>query len=423
MAVPAAMATPKNYIWVALALAFVGQMANSLVGQAIGPLAPFIMHDLSISREEIGWLSSAVRGAAVFSIFVSGWLTDKLGVRKMLGVSLVISAFFLTVAAGMPTYLAVLVPMFFSGMARGPINPATTSIVAHWFSVRSRGAAMGIKQTAVPAAGFIAGVALPGLAVLLGWRSGLTIIAVLVFLAGIICLAFYRNYPLHLDVGHAHSLTRDGLRKIMSDGNLIMMSIFAALLVGVQNSVLAFWVLYLVEARGLSEVAAGGFLSAVMVGGFVARIVLGFTSDRVFGGRRKGVLIVVSLVCIVESFVLGQMGTTLSDGWIWFFSILLGVSAVGWNGLYFAMVVQSRAREVAATVTGYSMTIQEVGNFLLPPIFGRIADSTNSYEWSWYYLVIIAALALLFLLPTREHVSPTETPAPAPSDSRSGPGR
>ena len=57
------------------------------------------------------------------------------------------------------------------GIAYGPMNPASTAMLARHTPVAARARIFSLKQTAVPIGGALAGSLTPALAQLLGWRG------------------------------------------------------------------------------------------------------------------------------------------------------------------------------------------------------------------------------------------------------------
>jgi MFS transporter, ACS family, hexuronate transporter len=80
-------------------------------------------------------------------------------------------------------------------------------------------------------------------------------------------------------------------------------------------------------------------------------------------------------------------------------AFLLGLSAMGWNGLYLTRLSESVPMHAAATAMGASLTIAFVGMFLVSPLFGLAADLTGSYGVSWLGLAgwTVVGIALGFL--------------------------
>ena len=81
---------------------------------------------------------------------------------------------------------------------------------------------------------------------------------------------------------------------------------------------------------------------------------------------------------------------------------LLGLGTMSWQGLYLALVAKVVGTRVAGVAIGLTNTVAFAGVVLLPPIFGAIADYTESYEMAWIALAVAIALPLPFLWKVRE---------------------
>ena len=81
---------------------------------------------------------------------------------------------------------------------------------------------------------------------------------------------------------------------------------------------------------------------------------------------------------------------------------LLGLGTMSWQGLYLALVSKIVGPGVAGVAIGMTNTVVFVGVVVLPPIFGFIADQTQSYEMAWTAMAVAIALPLPFLWNVRE---------------------
>ena len=84
------------------------------------------------------------------------------------------------------------------------------------------------------------------------------------------------------------------------------------------------------------------------------------------------------------------------------FAFLLGLSAMGWNGVYLTLLSESVPMHAAATAMGASLTIAFVGMFLVSPLFGLVADLTGSYAASWLGLAGWAVVGVVLGLLGRQ---------------------
>jgi MFS family permease len=124
----------------------------------------------------VGYYSALVYGfAAAISLATPRLFQRWGGIRLHQGI--------LVMAAMAMAALVTAVPIVFVlsavilGCAYGPMNPASTVMLARYTPARLRARIFSLKQTAVPAGGALAGFAAPIIAALLGWRGTMLLIA------------------------------------------------------------------------------------------------------------------------------------------------------------------------------------------------------------------------------------------------------
>src|SRR5688500_18794608 len=82
-ATPAARTRESGYMWVVLFASVLVQTTASFGNQAVSPLAPFLQEDLQLSKSQIGLIITAFFSGAVLMLTPAGWVSDRLGVRRM----------------------------------------------------------------------------------------------------------------------------------------------------------------------------------------------------------------------------------------------------------------------------------------------------------------------------------------------------
>ena len=86
-------------------------------------------------------------------------------------------------------------------------------------------------------------------------------------------------------------------------------------------------------------------------------------------------------------------------------SALLGLTALGWNGLMAAALSEVGGAERAASALGLGLTAIFAASAIAPWIFGIFADRT-SLGRCWAGVSMLAILAIVPVLRLRAHVSP-----------------
>lgn len=390
--------TASRYRWTILALAFVSQLTATLSGQVIPPLAPILQSELGLSKVEIGLFSSASFAGSWVVLLVAAYFTERFGVRIMMSMGQVVAGGVMLVMALAGSFLQALIVMFVVGLTRAVVLPGASKAIMDWFPARERATAMGIKQTGYPMAGILMAATLPALALAIGWRYAIALVGFVIIAGGVATLVTYRDQPVSGTPIERGPGMREGIKQLARIPRLWVLSAVATLLVTAQLALIAYIALYFTDVVLLPTipdeaariVAAGGFLALVQVGGVVGRVFWGIVSDRVFPGRRMSVMSALGAIAAVMALVMGY----LSPGFpLWLLIIVVfvyGSTAVGWNGLYHALVVESADRQHAAMAVGFCMTLSQIGTVGGPPLFGFIVDLTGSYQPAWLCLSLLS---------------------------------
>ena len=154
------------------------------------------------------------------------------------------------------------------------------------------------------------------------------------------------------------------------------------------------WASYSVLARRFREVPSGavaGFcgatavLAAAQVSGAVGRILWGAAADRL----RDGLLVLLGVAGLMAA---GSAAVTaLSAAWpvplMAGSFMLLGATAVGWNGVYLSEVARLSPAHAVGAVTGSAMCVTFAGVVVGPALFSALHDLAGSYARGYWLLV------------------------------------
>ena len=382
------------YVWVVLFASSLVQTTASFGNQAISPLAPFLLPDLGLNKSQLGLVLTAFYVGGIAIMTAAGWASDRLGVRRMFLVGLLGCGAPLLLASQAPGLAVLMVAMLLAGLGNGVALPSTTRAIVDWFPARHRGLAMGIKQTGVALAGAIMSLVVPPLAGLLGWRGALASIGWFTIGAGLLAWLLYREQ------GEAHagrgrgSMPAEGFRSLLRNRNLMLLSSTSLCLAAVQLSLVGFMVLFLKERLGYDATVAGRMLAITQVGGVVGRIGWGLVSDAFFGGRRKGEMVIITAGSAFSAFGLSLVGGGTPLWLLWALLLVIGLSAVGWNGISMTFVAELAGRRASATAAGLNLSFSYVGIIFGPPVFGLLVDASGSYAPAFVAAGCIGLVAL-----------------------------
>jgi sugar phosphate permease len=387
-------------MWTAYIVVFIHRLS-------IGPLSPFIKAEWDLSNTQIGGLVTAAVIGTMVSILPAGWITDRIGIKKILFIGEIVAGCFMMTMWQIPTYQMALIIMGFTGFGCGLLMPATTKGVLVWFPRNERAVVMGIKQTAVNAGGMISAAILPTIAIALGWRFGFLIVGIIAFSIGITSLILYKDPPSIASTDDtANEPTTPpsrsiSLKEFLKARDVWFLALGGFALVAVEFGVLAQLVLYLTEDLLLPVVAAAGLLALTEGGGIVGKPLSGILSDRFFGTSRKKVFLLWASIACVMCLIIAFFGDQLGWG-MYPVLFIFGVCGIGWGGLHLTLTGELAGSELAGRVTGIVNFIAEGGIAIGPLLFGYLVDTTGSYQPAWFFCVGFSVLSIIALLFVRE---------------------
>ena len=376
----------NNLRWAILALISASHIVGASAQYGISTLAPFYQDELDLSRAQVGLFISAFYLAMTGASFGAGWLADRMGVGKTtlqghLSVGVCIGA-----TALAPTFAWAFVGFFLCGLGYAFLNPASTKGVMAWFHRDERATAMGIKQTGVPTGGFFTALLAPPLVLLIGWRGAFAALGVANFLFAFIFSSLWREPPDNLTTHSAPAHESAGRQQPLDVWGFLPASFGTAIFLIGQMSLITYLPLYLKESMGFTSYWASQALAIAQGGAMVGRIGWGVASDRLFGGRRKIVLIIIGLVSVVLMIGLSLMTERSPLPLLLAIVFLAGLCIVGYQGVSYALIGELAGTTRTGVAMGLMITINAAAATLGTPFFGYIVDRSGSYALAWQSL-------------------------------------
>jgi MFS transporter, ACS family, hexuronate transporter len=129
----------------------------------------------------------------------------------------------------------------------------------------------------------------------------------------------------------------------------------------------------------------------------VGRVGWGVASDRLFGGRRKIVLILIGLLSAILIMALGFMRPQSPLYLLLPVLFLAGVCLVGYQGVSYALIGELAGKAKTGSALGMMITINAACATLGTPLFGYIVDQTGSYPIAWMLLAGALGVGVLGL--------------------------
>ena len=377
------------------------------VGTA-GVLPGFLVGSLSLQiRADLGGTLAAV-GAGVSVFFAAGALaagplgrvTERVGALTSMRLAGLVSGIAMLLMAGLGTSLPLLmVFLALAGVANGAAQPAVNLFMAQEVDMRRQGFAFGLKQSAIPAATTIGGLALPLLALPFGWRPTVAVCGALA-----LCMAFITRRRSRTVSAAAVEAAQSSERLPLSLP-LMLLAVGAACSSFAPGALAAYLVATSVDA-GIAEGTAGVVLAAGSAASLVVRIGLGIRADR---KSDYGFTMVVVLLAAgsIGFFLLATaepapllVGACIAFAFGW-----------GWPGL-FNMAVVNRWRMAPAAATGVTQAGIYVGAAAGPLTYGLLSSALG-YSTAWLITAsaLVIAAFVIWLAQTRFGSAESGTPS------------
>lgn len=354
-------------------------VTSTLLQGALGVLSRFILDEFGITRSQFGFVFAAYSLVGGLSALYIGTLADRNSRGVLMG--LFAAAGFAAVGAAFsPTYLLLVVAILFGGLALGAGNPVTNRIVAQHISMRRRGLVIGIKQAGPPLGIFLAGIALPAIAVATNWRVALST-AVLLPVVGL--LGTYLLVPGEPADRPAPSKVSDLHDKVRF---VVRWLTFIGFSVGFTNSVVtAFLPLFAQEDLALSPTLAGVVAAIMGLAGVAGRIVWGAVG-RSFERPSTALLIIAGFSA--ASFASIALSAAFGIPWLWAGAIGSGVSVLAWHAVAWLVIVDRVDVAAIGRASGMMHMGSTFGFAAGAPLAGLLLDASDSYTLMWGLLAV-----------------------------------
>lgn len=366
----------------------------SLMQFALGTLGPFLTTDLSLSRSDLGLVTGCFYLAAAVGSPVMGRMADTVGARVASLITVTLAGLGVLVLSYSGSLLALLGGALVGGAASAIANPATNLAISTM--PRPHAMLVGVKQSGVQAAAFLAGTLLPPIALATGWQGAFLACAALCALALPAAAAMPRAVPARPTV--AARAPADGGAGDGGDATVIRLAVYAALMGAGIATTNTYLVLYAHERVGLGVDTAGALLAAVGLCSVLARITATMLVERAADPQRAGVRMLTGMsaagIMATSAIALAQ---GLGPAAVWVGAIGIGLSASAFNGVAMMVVISTARSAAVARSSGRVQGAFFGGLFLSPPLFGLLVDATGAYAagWSWTILCYCAATAVM----------------------------
>jgi len=376
------------YRRLALALLIAGLSTFALL-YSVQSLLPVFAREFHVSAAESSLVVSLATGAMALMLLVASVVSDRVGRRAMMVTSLFAGSILTIVSAALPSWHALLVTRFLTGIALSGIPAIAMTYLAEEVDAKTIGGTMGLYIAGAALGGMIGRIGSSVIADWLGWRVALGSVGVICLIgafvfrwAAPVSRSFVpRRHDLASFLDSIHVLRRDaGLPWLYCEGFLLM-GAFITIYNYVSFRLLA-------PPYSLSQSAVGAIFLFYIVGSFVSTW-YGRLAGRL--GRRRVFWIPILV------FLIG-VGMTAASPLILIVAGI-GVATAGYFGAHSVASswVGRRGHAAPAQAAAFYSFFMYVGSSVLGSA-GGVAWNQGKWPGVALFTMVLLALALAVAL-------------------------
>ncbi|MEE9099052.1 MULTISPECIES: MFS transporter [Pseudomonas] len=379
--------------------------------QTFGFAIPGIQAEFGLSKETLGWASSAMLWMYAIGQAINGNLADKFGGRRImsLGAALSCAANWVTSFAG--GFVSLVLPWGINGYFQALGWAPGSRLLSNWWSAAERGKVYGFYVFAAGCASVLSYVtSVVVIDVLhLEWRWIFRLPVLLMLAGGIVFYLVARERPQDMgfepltDTGVANAEDRaseaaHGEEESSTQRYLAVLKnprlLVAALSLGFQNAArygLIVWVpVHFLGAnwqKGQSFIDPKWITIALPVGMAVGALSNGWVSDRLFGSKRYRAIMLYMVLGALTSLWMWSLPAHSGVGLLALF--LCGFFVYGPASSFWALCPDLVGARRAGTATGIMNFSSYLFAGLAEPLIGRMLDTTGNT--SLIFIVVTTA--------------------------------
>lgn len=391
----------RNYRWTVLLMLFLAMVINYIDRAALSVAMPFISDQFQLDATQKGMIfSSFFIGYALFN-FIGGYLSDRIGPKKVFSWSMLIWSIFCGLTAFAFNFWSLFLTRFFFGIGEGPISSTANKTVNNWFPIKERARAVGINQAGGPLGGALAGPVVGFIAIYWGWEYAFIVLALVGILWVIVWNQMFVDDPAKhpkiskmelekITVGRASfplkartAGTRLSLVGLIKCPSVLVtgLSLFCF------NYILFFFLTwfptYLTDAKNLSIAEMSIVTSIPWLVGALGYPCGGVLIDSIYKwtGRLLFSRKIVLVICLLSASVcIGWSGLTNTV----FEAVAFMTVGIGFMYLtapaYWAIIQDSVSSENVGSASGFMHAMGNISGIIGPMVTGGLIQFTQSYS-------------------------------------------
>ncbi|NBT40865.1 MAG: MFS transporter [Alphaproteobacteria bacterium] len=387
---------PSQNLWQTIIVLFfliAVQATSAISGFWLPAIAPNVAQDLGVDAALVGVAVMILYFAAMLSSLAVGGFVRRFGAWRTSQIAL--AGFALAHIIQMQGSLwSIALGAIIQGISYGFVTPPASHLLQKVVTPKNRNLLFSIRFTGVPLGGVVTGLLAPPLTLELGWQSAMLFVVFFSCFLIIVMQPLRKNWDHDRD--HSAALLRDprsDMVKLWQSKSLRYVALFSLCMGAVQTTLTTFTTTALVADAHLSLVVAGLGLAYLQFAGVFGRLLWGWMADKMGQGMVVAAFVaVIAAISNMSAMLLHEgLGTTI----IFVGCFILGLTGLGWNGVYASEIARRAPKDQVSQITGASMFFTFSGVFWGPSIYLFAHALLGSYALAFLASVIMAGLAAL----------------------------
>lgn len=379
------------YQWRALVLMVLAWGFAGLVHNCVSFLFPYFSESFQLGTAHNGYLTGTLAFFWTLSILYCGPLADRCGQVKVMVPGLLLGGVALIALSASGSLVLLYVFTALAGFGCGSIVSSSFSFLAEQSDPKNRGLFFGTAQSSFTLIGSAIGsVVFTRLgATPVGWRGCYLVMAALVLMAAVLIFFCGRHIPRARE--QAQEEASHSFQELFAYKNVVLSAALASLTMMWYFTVAAFTILYLMEAKTLTAVAAGAIFAGFGSGGFIGEFCAPFISDRL--GRKGTAMAAVVLggSCFATFVFLPLPAPGMTVALAGASCFMSGAMAI----LNSVVPSESVPAELVATATAFTPACGELmGGVVAPVIAGVLSGVLGTVQ----VMMLLALLPMIVLV-------------------------
>ncbi|MHC1627318.1 MAG: MFS transporter [Candidatus Nezhaarchaeales archaeon] len=354
------------------------------------PLIPFLAFELGLSFSQMGWITSITYTVYAVSQLPAGYLTDKIGFKKVMIGGAVIATLGLILGFTAKNFLIVLIAQALIGIGSSASLTPATSAIAKMFTTGRRGFAEGLLLSYVNASIALSLLVGGWIAEVFSWRFVYALSAVLMAMVTALFLVLSRGIP----ALEAPSISIKRILRVFNLNSLLLMLCIAMEVIGFQ-ALLTYVPRYLVDVGSLTSGLAVTLAAFAHLAAIFSRPLAGKASDIV--GRKLVIIATLFSGGVFSYLLMFNPSNPIVEASLF---ACWGLTYTGMYPVAITLIADVTEKDLRGTGIGLVTSVALFLGGLLQERLGYAID-TLGYHAFFVLLALIPALGSLLCLPVK----------------------